>query len=80
MDNWKQATWKDQKGRTILIHTMSDKWLNNIRKYFKDQEVKPSGYQAVLDEIKRRKDIHSKFNSAKDEAIRRVKKDMPNHN
>ena len=45
------AVWLDNKGRTIEIHTMSDRWLNNIRKRFKGTEkVKP-----ILDEIKRRK-------------------------
>ena len=43
--------WKDSKGREIEIQTMSDKWLNNIRKKFKGTEkVKP-----ILNEIKRRK-------------------------
>jgi len=41
----------DNKGRQVEIHTMSDRWLNNIRKKFKKTEkVKP-----ILAEIKRRK-------------------------
>ena len=43
--------WIDHKGREIEISTMSDKWLNNIRKKIKDKELK----QPILDEIKRRK-------------------------
>jgi hypothetical protein len=43
--------WTDQKGRKVEISTMSDKWLNNIRKKIKDKELK----QPILDEIKRRK-------------------------
>lgn len=49
--NVSPAVWLDNKGRTIEIHTMSDKWLNNIRKKFKGTDkVKP-----ILAEIKRRK-------------------------
>lgn len=45
------AVWTDNKGRQVEIHTMSDRWLNNIRKKFKGTEkVKP-----ILAEIKRRK-------------------------
>lgn len=45
------AVWTDNKGRVVEIHTMSDRWLNNIRKKFKGTEkVKP-----ILAEIKRRK-------------------------
>jgi hypothetical protein len=43
--------WTDHKGRKVEIPTMSDKWLNNIRKKTKDKELK----QPILDEIKRRK-------------------------
>ena len=43
--------WTDHKGRKIEISTMSDKWLNNIRKKMKNKELK----QPILDEIKRRK-------------------------
>ena len=43
--------WIDKKGRKINISTMTDKWLNNIRKKIKDKELK----QPILDEIKRRK-------------------------
>ena len=42
--------WIDHKGRQIEIHTMTNKWLNNIRKKFKGTDiVKP-----ILEEIKRR--------------------------
>jgi hypothetical protein len=45
------AVWIDNKRRQVEIHTMSDRWLNNIRKKFKKTEkVKP-----ILAEIKRRK-------------------------
>jgi hypothetical protein len=43
--------WTDQKGRNIQICTMSDKWLNNIRKKIKDVELK----KPILEEIKRRR-------------------------
>jgi hypothetical protein len=43
--------WTDHKGREVEISTMSDRWLNNIRKKIKDKELK----QPILDEIKRRK-------------------------
>ena len=47
------STWKDNKGRAIEIHTMSNRWLNNIRKKFRgDSKIKP-----ILDEIKRRKQL-----------------------
>ena len=45
------AVWVDNKGRSVEIHTMSDRWLNNIRNKFKGTEkVNP-----ILSEIKRRK-------------------------
>ena len=45
------SVWTDNKGRQVEIHTMSDRWLNNIRKKFKETErVEP-----ILAEIKRRK-------------------------
>lgn len=43
--------WIDNKGRNILINTMSNRWLNNIRKKFKNKEK----IQPILDEIKRRR-------------------------
>lgn len=43
--------WTDKKGRKVLITSMSDKWLNNIRKKIKDYDIK----KPILDEIKRRK-------------------------
>jgi len=48
------SIWKDHKGREIEIHTMSNRWLNNIRKKFHDSsDIKP-----ILDEIKRRKQLN----------------------
>lgn len=44
-------SWVDNKGRVVEIHTMSDKWLNNTRKKFKNTDrIKP-----ILAEIKRRR-------------------------
>jgi len=34
-DTLLSAVWIDNKGRQVEIHTMSDRWLNNIRKKFK---------------------------------------------
>ena len=48
-----QDIWIDGKGRKIMIHTMSNRWLNNIRKYTKNKEVKDK----IIKEIKRRKTI-----------------------
>ena len=42
--------WKDQKGRSIEIITMSDKWLRNIVKSIKSPVANP-----IKTEIKRRK-------------------------
>lgn len=51
MDGNTPATWIDHKGRAVLIHTMSNRWLNNIRKKYKGKSfIKP-----IIDEIKRRK-------------------------
>jgi protein gp37 len=47
------AVWVDHKGREVVINSMSDYWLNNIRKMFKGegrQKIQP-----IMDEIKRRK-------------------------
>lgn len=45
-------TWTDHKGRTVIIKSMSDRWLNNIRKKWTGERrklIKP-----IIDEIKRR--------------------------
>ena len=47
-----EVTWTDHTGRPVKVHTMSDKWLNNIRKKFKGRHYL---IEPVLDEIKRRK-------------------------
>lgn len=49
--------WVDGNGRWVNIQSMSDRWLNNIRKFFKGEgdKVKP-----ILDEIKRRKNKRNK--------------------
>ena len=44
--------WKDHKGREIQIHTMTNKWLNNIRKYLPLNN--PTRIE-IIKEIKRRK-------------------------
>ena len=36
----KHFSWTDRKGRKVKITTMSDKWLNNIRKKVKDEKLK----------------------------------------
>lgn len=46
--------WIDQKGRKINIISMSDSWLNNIRKFFRNDRDK---IIPIMDEIKRRKKL-----------------------
>ena len=49
--------WIDSKGKHIEIHTMSNNWLNNIRKKFRGEDkIKP-----IILEIKRRKLKHKAF-------------------
>lgn len=45
--------WIDHKGREIKIHTMSDKWLNNIRKKFRGEDRYK--IKLIMNEIKRRR-------------------------
>jgi hypothetical protein len=55
-----ERTWTDHKGRKVLIHTMSNRWLNNIRKMYNGtsrDKIKP-----IMDEIKRRKKLRQKLN------------------
>lgn len=51
----KEPVWKDAKGREVSIVSMSDYWLNNIRKMFigKNRDK----IQPIMNEIKRRKSI-----------------------
>lgn len=42
--------WKDHKGRKVEIQSMSDKWLNNIRKKVKNKDLK----KPIIKEIERR--------------------------
>lgn len=55
MTDYKTATWTDAKGRIVLVHTLSDRWLNHIRKYYRD---KPEWIRPILEELKRRKALH----------------------
>jgi len=56
-------TWIDRKGRSVSIISMSDKWLNNIRKKFNGDKRK--SIQPIMDEIKRRKELRSNKNIVK---------------
>lgn len=49
--------WTDNKGRKVVISSMSDYWLNNIRKMFKGEDMQ--NIQPIMNEIKRRKKIRS---------------------
>jgi len=51
------AVWTDNKGRKVVISSMSDYWLNNIRKMFKGEDMQK--IQPIMNEIKRRKKIRS---------------------
>lgn len=50
--------WVDSKGREVTIMSMSDYWLNNIRKKYKDNDS--VNIQPILSEIKRRKEKRKK--------------------
>jgi hypothetical protein len=53
LSNKLQKIWVDSNGRVIIISSMSNRWLNNIRKKFNGKnrdKIKP-----IMDEIKRRK-------------------------
>ncbi len=53
---FKEAVWTHRNGKTVLIHTMSDGWLNNIRKYLRDNDwLNHPGRDKIINEIKRRK-------------------------
>lgn len=54
------AVWSDTKGRQVTISSMSDYWLNNVRKMFKGEDRQK--IQPIMDEIKRRKNIRSLSN------------------
>lgn len=43
--------WIDHKGRKILIHTMSNRWLINIKRKFKGSPIA----DPIIEEIKRRR-------------------------
>ncbi len=48
--------WTDKKGRVIEVHTMSNRWLNNIRKKYRGADIaKP-----IIKELKRRKNLRNK--------------------
>lgn len=56
----KNTHWIDSKGREVEIKSMSDYWLNNIRKAFRDQPAS-SRVKPILEEIKRRKQIRKTY-------------------
>lgn len=47
--------WRDHKGRVVEIHTMSNRWLNNIRKYLSKEYPENPALPLIKNEIKRRK-------------------------
>lgn len=51
----KTNMWVNSDGTEVLISSMSDYWLNNIRKMFKGEGRQ--NIQPIMDEIKRRKKI-----------------------
>ena len=53
--SYKDRAWTDNKDRTILIHTMSNRWLNNLRKYLKRNNSDCIELEWIKEEIKRRK-------------------------
>lgn len=53
--NYKNRTWIDNKGRTILIYTMSNKWLNNLRKYLRVNKPDCDELKWIKEELSRRK-------------------------
>jgi len=50
----KTKVWKDHKGRIVPIHTMSNRWLNNLRKWFMKNEPDSIKLTWIKDELKRR--------------------------
>jgi hypothetical protein len=51
------SEWTDHKGRSVEVMSMTDRWLNNIRKMFRNDKSK---IQPILDEIQRRKQLRSR--------------------
>ena len=53
--------WISHRGKVVDIHTMTDRWLNNIKKYLKRTgQYGTEKYTIIRNEIKRRKDKRSK--------------------
>jgi len=44
--------WKDRKGRKVEVHTMSNRWLKNIKKFL---PLESPVRKEIVNEIKRRK-------------------------
>ena len=55
------TTWTDHSGREVDVRTMSDLWLNNIRKAYSSPKEREK-IRPILDEIKRRKEHRRKRN------------------
>lgn len=67
--------YTDRKGRKVKIMSMSDRWLNNIRKYFKDDHdmIKP-----IMDEIRRRKNLRLNKSKKLTEHYNRIRNENNN--
>lgn len=63
-EKWRTAKWKG-----TLIHTMSNRWLNNIRKYFREGDGREK-IQPIMNEIKRRKSVRKKRGCPADNAAK----------
>jgi hypothetical protein len=47
--------WNDKKGRVVYIHTMSDRWLKNIKRYLLRVRPDHPAVEAIRNELKRRR-------------------------
>lgn len=56
----KETAWIDGKGRKIEIHTMSNKWLKNIKKFLKKKDSNNQMIAVISNEINRRKNKNQK--------------------
>ena len=53
-EEYKSRTWTDHKGRTVKIHTMSNRWLKNAKNWLIEHNPDAIELQWIREEKKRR--------------------------
>ena len=52
--DYRKRTWTDHKGRAVIICTMSNRWLTNLKKWLRNNNPNAIELKWIKEEINRR--------------------------